>query len=377
MEDMQPRYDDEIDLVDLFKTIWDGKWQIVGAVVIAAVAAAGILLSLPNEFTATTEIKPITSVEAEQYRESNSLGVFRVNVDSLQALFIEQLARQEVLVEAIKQFELIDRTEFDSEFEYEEAVLGYADSFELVPPTDTDGAARGAVRTNWLFVGEYDNQEVWQDVLNFIRGKASANVRDDLRERFQSIITAKTTGDRFKAEDLQQQIDNTILDSEMSTADRIAFLREQAQLARTLGVAKNTLEAQTFAGQNTMVASVQLEMPFYLRGYEAIEKEIQLLESREDLRPFVEGLRMLEAELRAVKQDKTVERAKALFAKTPASTGDDFRAVSMVIEGTKYDPKRSKAMILALVIVLTGMLSVIYVLISSAMHKRADQESVV
>lgn len=377
MEDMQPRYDDEIDLVDLFKTIWDGKWQIVGAVVIAAVATAGILLSLPNEFTATTEIKSITSVEAEQYRESNSLGVFKVNADSLQALFIEQLARQEVLVEAIKQFELIDRTEFDSEFEYEEAVLRYADSFELVPPTDTDGAARGAVQTNWLFVGEYDNQEVWQDALNFIRGKASANVRDDLRETFQSIITAKTTVDRFKAEDLQQQIDNTILDSEMITADRIAFLREQAQLARTLGVAKNTLEAQTFAGQNTMVANVQLEMPFYLRGYEAIEKEIQLLQSREDSLPFAEGLRALEDELRALKQDKTVERAKALFAKTPASTGDNFRAVSMVIEGTEYDPKHSKAMILALVIVLAGMLAVIYVLISSAMRKRAGQESVV
>ena len=98
MEDMQPRYDDEIDLVELFKTIWDGKWQIVGAVVIAAIAAAGLLRNLPNEFTATTEIKPITSVEADQYRESNSLGFFEVDADSLQALFIEQLASQEVLV---------------------------------------------------------------------------------------------------------------------------------------------------------------------------------------------------------------------------------------------------------------------------------------
>ena len=79
MEDMQPPYDDEIDLVDLFKTIWDGKWQIVGAVVIAAVGAAGVLLNLPSEFTATTEIRSVATAEADRYSESNVLGFFKVD----------------------------------------------------------------------------------------------------------------------------------------------------------------------------------------------------------------------------------------------------------------------------------------------------------
>ena len=102
MEDMQPRYDDEIDLVDLFKTIWDGKWQIIGAVVVAAVAAVGVLRSLPNEFTATTEIRPVTTAEADRYIESNTLGFFKVDRGRLQQTFIEELQYGDVLVQAVK-----------------------------------------------------------------------------------------------------------------------------------------------------------------------------------------------------------------------------------------------------------------------------------
>ena len=120
-----------------------------------------------------------------------------------------------------------------------------------------------------------------------------------------------------------------------------------------------------------------MDTPFYLRGYEAIEKEIALIESREDIEAFAAGLFDLEKELRDIKQDLTLERARLLFDQTPVVTGEGFVAVSMVIEGTDFDVKRSKLMILVLVVLLTGMLAVIYVLISSAMRKRANQESVV
>ena len=127
MEDMQPRYDDEIDLVDLFKTIWDGKWQIVGAVVIAAVGAAGVLLNLPSEFTATTEIRSVATAEADRYSESNVLGFFKVDEERLQQTFIEELQYGDVLVQAVKRFGLIDSATFDSDAEYQEAVLEHAD----------------------------------------------------------------------------------------------------------------------------------------------------------------------------------------------------------------------------------------------------------
>jgi LPS O-antigen subunit length determinant protein (WzzB/FepE family) len=377
MEDMQPRYDDEIDLVDLFKTIWDGKWQIIGAVVVAAVAAVGVLRSLPNEFTATTEIRSVATAEADRYSESNALGFFKVDEERLQQTFIEELQYGDVLVQAVKRFGLIDRATFDSDAEYEEEVLEYADSIELLPPANQDGSERGAVRENWSLVGEYHDEAVWKNALRFIRETASGSARNTLRARFETAVREREIQDSFESEDLQQQIDNIILDYQRITSDRLAFLKEQAQLARTLGVAKNTIEAQTFGGQNAMVANLQMDTPFYLRGYEAIEKEIALIESREDIEAFAAGLFDLEKELRDIEQDLTLERARLLFDQTPVVTGEGFVAVSMVIEGTDFDVKRSKLMILVLVVLLTGMLAVIYVLISSAMRKRANQESVV
>jgi len=435
MEDMQPHYDDEIDLVDLFKTIWDGKWQIIGAVVVAAVAAVGVLRSLPNEFTATTEIRPVATTEADRYSESNALGFFRVDRERLQNTFIEELRDGDVLVQAVKRFGLIDRATFDSDAEYQEAVLQYADSIELLPPANQDGSERGSVRENWSLVGKYHDGVVWREVLRFSRDTAVTRARAGLAKRFDLAMSVAERNKMFEIEDLKTQmsnarldfdkrmeefemrqqfeledvktqIENIVEDYERKITDRLAFLEEQAEIARKLGVSKNTIEAQTFATQAGFVANVQTDVPFYLRGYEAIEKEIELIKLREDKRAFMTGLFELETQqrqmiqdktlqraeqekaflegsvvverqIRALEQDLTLERARLLFDQTPVVTGEGFVAVSMVIEGTDFHVKRSKLMILVLVVLLTGMLAVIYVLISSAMRKRANQESVV
>ncbi|XDZ63111.1 hypothetical protein AB8881_11270 [Alphaproteobacteria bacterium LSUCC0396] len=54
------------------------------------------------------------------------------------------------------------------------------------------------------------------------------------------------------------------------------------------------------------------------RGYEAIEKEIELIMARDDKRPFINGLVILEQGKRELEQDKKVYRAKKLFDLTPA-----------------------------------------------------------
>ena len=69
----------------------------------------------------------------------------------------------------------------------------------------------------------------------------------------------------------------------------MAFLREQSAIARKLGVKNNTIETQSFGGKNSVVTNVKTDTPLYLRGYEAIEKEIELIEARENKEAFVSG----------------------------------------------------------------------------------------
>ena len=45
MSEVRPTYDDEIDLFEFFKTLWDGKWLISAFVAIAFLLGGGFLLS--------------------------------------------------------------------------------------------------------------------------------------------------------------------------------------------------------------------------------------------------------------------------------------------------------------------------------------------
>ena len=540
--------DDEIDLIELINTLWEGKWKIVAAVAVTSIITVGGLLALPSEFSAKTVIRPITTVEADRYRESNAQGFFSVDRGALQTLFIEQLQERRVLVDAVKSLGLIQREDFDSQAEYDFAVVEFADSVEMLPPLNVDGTERGEVRLNWSVVAEYYDEDLWLAALTQARDAAFENIRLALLDRFMTTVSVAEVKQDFKIEDLRAQmenaqadfdtqmeefelrlqfqreditdemantaadfdkkmeefelrlafnrddikmqmenvaadfdkrmeefelrldfdlqdvktqISNALVDYDRKTANRLAFLREQAEIARKLGVAKNTIEAQTFATQSGVVANVQSDTPFYLRGYEAIDKEIELIESREDKKAFVSGLLELEqkqrqilqdqtlaraeqekayqdeylalerklraleqdqtlaraeqekayqdeylalerklreieqdqtlarasqekafldnylalkSQIRGIEQDQTIDRAKALFAQTPVATGDNFVAASMIVEGTEFDAKNSKLMILVLAAMLSGMLAAVYVLISSAMRNRQTGE---
>ena len=74
----------------------------------------------------------------------------------------------------------------------------------------------------------------------------------------------------------------------------MAFLREQSAIARKLGVKNNTIEMQSFGGKDGVVTNLKTDTLFYLRGYEAIEKKIALIEGRENKKAFVSGLLELE-----------------------------------------------------------------------------------
>lgn len=434
MEDSKPHYDDEIDLVELAQTVWDGRWKIVALVALSVLSVLGYQTIQPQpNFEASTEIKPITSVEAERYRQSNALGFFEVSPNTLLNLYIEQLDERTLFEEAIRKYQLLDVEKFEDKQAYEEAVISLASSIEILPPINVDGAEKGDVRRFWTISFEYNDDAKWKSVLSFVDSNANQSVKSILQQRFQTTLSvakqkqifelediqtqmanAKRDFDKemsefelkqgFQLEDVQTQIDNALADYERKTSDRLAFLREQASIARKLGVAKNTIEAQMFSAQNGVVANVKTDTPFYLRGYEAIEKEVELIESRKDTKAFIGGLLELEQKKRSLEQDRTLQRveknkayldslielekkqrlieqnktlarAESLFTATPIMSANDFSAVSVTIEATSFEAKSKKMLMLALAVVIGGMIGVFYVLISSAVRNRKQQQS--
>ena len=370
-DELKPVYqDDEIDLVELLQTIWDGKWTVVGIAVLAAVFGGAFAFLRPASFVATTEIKPITSIQEQAYQANNALEFFEIDADLLRDLFIEQLEERSLFEAAIREHELVARADFESDADFEAEVVKTAAEIQLLRPTNVDGAQKGEVRLNHQIVYEGSSQEKWLKILRDVSSASRENVRSDLNQRFQNNIAVAEQTRAFKVEDLETSIANAIADYERLTSDRLEFLTEQAQIARKLGVSKNTLEAQTFSASNGIVANVQSDTPFYLRGYDAIEKEIELIRNREDKRAFVAGLLDLEKAKRELLQDRTLERAKQLFDATPVVNADKFAAVEFDVFTTDFESKSKRSLILALSLVLGGMIGVLFVLIRSAVRKR-------
>ena len=198
----------------------------------------------------------------------------------------------------------------------------------------------------------------------------------------------------FQLVDAQIKIDNAFVDYNRETADRLLFLREQASIARKLGVAKNTIEIQTFSTKNGTLSNVKTDNPFYLRGFQAIEKEIELIELREsdDKQSFIVGLLKLEREKRSLEQDrtwsraeknvvfldslielekkkkiteqdKTIQRFESAFQSTPLANKNKFSAASVNVPSTIIKYKGDIISVKAIV-VIGIIVGIFYVIIS-------------
>lgn len=113
------RADAEIDLLSVFAAIWEGKW-LVGAALLVSIAAFILSLFLFPKlpFTATAELRPISSLTADRYRAFNSVGVFEITPGVLQSQYLEELEDVRFLVQVARRHDLIDESDYGRDEEY-------------------------------------------------------------------------------------------------------------------------------------------------------------------------------------------------------------------------------------------------------------------
>ena len=190
-------------------------------------------------------------------------------------------------------------------------------------------------------------------------------VKKTLVDEYNNIVTFLTDKQMYQLQDISIKIDNYLIDYEREILDRLAYLNEQSAIAKTLGIAKNTIEVQTFGNQNALLSNIQTDAPFYLRGYEAIDKEIDLIQLRKNKTAFIDGLFQLEKERRSIEQDKTIERIKLALHSNLLADNTEFSAASINAITTKFKYNDNKKMF-ALTIFIGLMVGIFYVLVSNA-----------
>lgn len=359
-------YDDEIDLLSLIGKVWDGKWKIAFIIVVCLLSVFGLNIIKPNTiFIASTEIKPITSFQFDKYRMFNATDVFEVKRDKLRNLYIEQIIEGSFLETGVDKFNLINKDNFDSEIEYKDAIEKFVSNVEVLKPIQE----KDKKRLHHVLSAEYNDKDKWKKLLTFVNNEANKKVKAIIINRFATIVSVQHHKKDFTLEDIEIKIDNVKKDYDRYTKDRLAFLGEQAAIARKLDIQKNTIAYQRFGPQNTFITNVKTDAPFYLRGYLAIEEEINQIANRKDKNAFTKDLFKLEQQKRILEQDETLQRAIDLFNETPLNK-TDFQATIVKVATTNFETNNKRNLYYALAILIGGIIGVVYVLIANAFRIR-------
>ena len=192
-------------------------------------------------------------------------------------------------------------------------------------------------------------------------------IQNDLIIRTEHYLSNIKLSRKLKIENLDLKIANLVSDYERQTYDNISFLEEQASIARTLNIAKNTIKSKIFASENVTLQNIQIDSPFYMKGYEAIEKEIELIKSRTDRqkRAFISGLFEMEKAKRSILQNKVLDRAELTILSSPLFK-EDFYAATIKVGATKFISINHNKQIYLLTIILGLIIGMMYTFISSS-----------
>ena len=315
-------YNDEIDLADLIRALWQGKWLVIGVTLATLALGIAYLVIAPKSYTASLNILALPNSQADVYIELHEAQLIATDKQSLLALFVEDLKTQT------------------------QSVNGLGLSIASVTPTQS--------RLSFSTQAPGQPTETVADALEL----AHRNVNQQLELNFSrhSDKLARNNTNAIEALDLERLQKIAIFTFNQN--QQVATLKEQVKLARFLSIEKGALSSLT--GFKALKV--------YEQGYLALEKEIELIQSRkvEDFIPDLARIDFLQAELL---KNKEVKRVEMMLAKTPIGT-DQFSAAVYNLDTLVYKNNTKTSLILALSIVLGGMLGIFVLLMRNMLIKQ-------
>lgn len=365
-------YNDEIDISDIILNLWDNKIKII--IITTSFLILGFLyFNFSNKnFIATTIIKPISTFEAIKYKTYNSLaGESIVNIDqeNLLNLFVNKIKTEEIIKNGIIKFELVNKDDFKTENDYQENIVQTAILItdQMIPPSNDE---KNKNTLYWTLNFQISDKESWKNFTGYLENAVNEEIRRSLINQFNTEMEILKIGLKFNLEDVEQNIANELDDYKIKINNRIAFLKEQAEIARALNIKKNTLEAENFKTDNTIVTNIKSENSYYLKGYEMIEKQISLIGSRKNEKAFISKLAELEKSKRTILQNKKNERLKLLFSQTPVADKNNFKAAKINALTTVYKSEQSRNKILGISLIIGLIISLIYLFLGKIVASR-------
>lgn len=375
---------DEINFHLIFFDIWKNKIKLFLIVLITVIIIVGFHLVKKPQFNALTIIRPTNLYFLDQFNNYNDLinktiilnkkefnpktyGFIEINKNNLLDLFLDKFDDTKFIIDIIKKHDLLKREDYANEQEYVDALERFALSIDLIEKSKNN-------KINWYISVDVSSKIIWEKILINLNLEINNYINKFLNENFIKSYDYAYQKRKFDIEDLEYSINNVKKNYEATTINRLAFLEEQASIARQLDIPKNTLGIQNFASPPNVISNVEIKNPYYMKGYVMIEKEINLIKSRTNKDAFMKNLLFLEQAKENLINDKSLKRIEFVFSKTPIKrslTSENFRSATIISKKTKF--KNLNPPLLAVIIlsaILGFIISIIYLAINKNLKKR-------
>lgn len=401
---------DEIDLRELIRSLWDQRWIIVAITAFITLIAAlyaflatpyyrvqsilrpvevGVLDSL--NATEVYELKPLEALA----RVSGGLSSYGNRLEFFQTheeLFAD-LAREGLTAE--QAFEDFNSEAFAMLYPDPKKNQGEFVGMALTYPASMDGVS--VVNEFVAFVLQQERERVASDLAVVIANR-KANIeqrieaaRASYQANKEAEIATLLEEAALKRAKLEDELRALRAELKIRRENRLNVLEEAIRIARSLGIRKPTTPtAMADAGQGVRTEITSREIPLYFLGVDALEAEREVLRARTS-DDFVEPrIGEIQKELDMLRHNRQVEvlqqrQDEDLYLKELAK----LREEAARLDGIEFDAstlqlaridqpaqqplkrlKPKRALVLALGVVLGGMLGVFVALMRNLLQPR-------
>ena len=200
------------------------------------------------------------------------------------------------------------------------------------------------------------------------------NVKNSIINEISKLAEILNNKDQRRLDKLNIELSLLLQNETERLEKRIVFLLEQSEIAKTLGIETNSLNANTLSQleMNNLSYSNNFigDSPFYLRGYKAINKEIEIIRSRsaEDQMLSADRYLLLKKDIRLIENNPaSLHLLNALKSFENSSSTDLISYnLGMITSVSQNNP----LYIFIISILIGGIISTIYVLVSYAVRNQ-------
>lgn len=335
---------DEVDLIELFKTLWQQRLLIIAiTAVITAVAATFAFLVTP-EYEAKAGVLPPRMGDIVGYNLGRKeVGLSRFTVSEVYAMFKTNLLsgslRRTFFRDAYLPVLASDKRAEAQDKLWE----GFNQMLTVQVPKENRPDL-------YEVMIKYESPELAAEWVNLYIDMAVEKTERDIHDAVDAEVEAKT-------QVIERQIDGLRATAQKRRADRLIRLRDALVVAEAVGLDAPIVVTGKVPSGGDLAQFIDGNL-MYMRGAKAIRAELGILEKRENDDPYINELRDLENKLDFLEKINVTPGNVSVF------TFDS----NVEVPETPVKPK--KAIIIALGVIVGSMLGIFSALIRNMVEKR-------